>query len=52
MKFDMRLGLVPGHIVLDGDPPPLPQIGTPPNFRPISVLAKWLYGIRCHLVSR
>jgi len=23
---------------------------SPPNFRPISVVAKWLYGLRCHLV--
>ena len=29
---------------------PLPQRGTAPNFRPISVVAKWLDGLRCHLV--
>ena len=39
-----------GHIVLDGDPPPLPQGGTVPNFRPIFVAAKWLRGSTCHLV--
>ena len=27
---------------------PLPQRGTAPNFRPISVVAKWLHGSRCH----
>ena len=46
----MKLGLGPGHIVLDADPVPLSQRGTAPNFRPISVLAKWLDGLRCHLV--
>ena len=38
MKLDMQVGLGPGHIVLDGVPPP-PQRGT----------AKWLDGLRCHL---
>ena len=41
----------PGHIVLDGDPGPLPQRCTAPNFRPISVVAKWLVGSRCHTYS-
>ena len=27
MPFGTELGLGPGHIVLDGDPPPLPQKG-------------------------
>ena len=39
----------PCHSVLDGDPVPPPQRGAP-NFRPISVAAKWLHGSRCHLV--
>jgi len=30
MKFGMQVGLVPGHIVLDGDPAPLPQKGAEP----------------------
>jgi len=51
MKLGMRVGLGLGHIVLDGDPSPLPQRHTP-NFRPISVIAKWLDGSRCHLVGR
>jgi len=37
MKLGLQVGLGPGHIVLDGDPAPLPQRGTAPNFRPISL---------------
>jgi len=39
----MQVGLGPGHIALDGDPafPPSKE-HSPPNFRPISVAAKWL----------
>jgi len=33
MKLGMCVGLNPSHIVLDGDPTPLPQRGTAPNFR-------------------
>jgi len=29
-----------------------PQRGRAPNFRPISVVAKWLDGLRCHLIWR
>jgi len=38
------IGLGPGHIILDGDPAPPPVRGTvpAPNFRPISVVTKWL----------
>jgi len=52
MKFDTRVGLGPGHIVLDGDPAPLPKGAQPLNFRPISVVEKWLDGSRSHLVWR
>ena len=52
MKLGMRVGLGPGHNVLDGDPSSPPQRGTAPNFRPISVRAKWLNDSRCHLVGR
>jgi len=31
-KFGMQVGLGPGHIALDGDPAPLPQKGTAPQF--------------------
>jgi len=42
MKLGMEVGLGSGHIVLDGDPapPPLKKGGTPPNFRPTSIVAK------------
>jgi len=33
-KLGTRVGLDPGHIVLDGDPAPLPQRATPPIFGP------------------
>ena len=50
-KLGMQVGLGPDHIVLDADPaPPQPKGAQPPNFRPISVAAKWLHGSRCHLV--
>jgi len=53
MKLGVQVGLVPGHIVLDGEPAPLLQKGVePPNFQPISVVAKWLDGSRCHLAGR
>ena len=32
MKLGMQVGLDPGHIVLDGDPAPLLQRGTAPQF--------------------
>ena len=34
MKLGVQIGLGPGHIVLDGDPAPLPQRGTAPIFGP------------------
>jgi len=52
MKLGMQVGLGPGHIVLDGDPTPLPQMGTAPNFLAISDVAKWLDALRCHLLWR
>ena len=35
-----------------GPSSPSPKGAQPPNFRPISVAAKWLHGSRCHLVWR
>ena len=32
MKLGMQVGLGPGHIVLDGDPAPLPPKGHSPQF--------------------
>jgi len=53
MKHGVQLGLGSGHIVLDGDPAPAPQKwGRAPNFWPMSIVAKWLDGSRCHLVRR
>jgi len=52
IKLGMQVGLGPGHIVLDGDPASPPKGAQPPNFRPISVAAKWMHGSRCHLVWR
>jgi len=40
MKLGTEVGLGPSHTVLDGDPDPPPQKGhSPPNFRPMSVVA-------------
>jgi len=53
MALGMAVGLGPGHVVLDGDPTPLSKKrGRAPNFRPISVVAKWLDASRWHLVWR
>jgi len=39
------VGLSPGDFVLDGDPVPLPKKGqSPPNFRPMFIVAKRLDG--------
>jgi len=41
------------HCAIDGDPaPPPPKGQSRPSFRPISVVAKWLKGSRCHVVWR
>ena len=51
MAHGMDVGLGSGHIVLDRDPAPPPPKGSGgPNFQPISVVAQWLDGSRCHLV--
>ena len=48
-----QVGFGLGHIVLDGDSAPPPKKrGTAPNFRPMSVVAKWLDGLRYHLVQK
>ena len=48
-KLGIQVGLGPGHIALDGDQAPLPKRGTAPNIWPMSVVAKRLDGLRCHL---
>jgi len=52
MKLGMQVGLGPDRIVLGGDPAALPLKGhsPPPNFRPISIVAKRLHASKCHLV--
>jgi len=41
MTLGMKVGLGPGHIVLDGDPAPPPKGGHSPKiFSPMSVVAK------------
>jgi len=52
MKLGTEVGLVPDHIVSDGDPASPPPRGSAPNFQPMSVVAKRLDGSRCHLVGR
>jgi len=53
MPLGMEAGRGPGDIVLDGEWPSSPPKGTqPPNFRPMSIVAKRLDGSRCHLVRR
>jgi len=50
MKLGIEVGLGPGHIALDGDPASSPKKG--PNFQTMSVVAKRLDELRCHLVWR
>jgi len=50
MPLGTEVGLDLRDIVLDGDLAPLPKSGTAPNFRPVSVVAKRLDELRCHLV--
>jgi len=53
MKLGTKVGLGPNDIVLDGDPAPPPKKrkgGPAPNFRPLSVVAKRLDGLRYHMV--
>ena len=47
MKLGVLVGLGPSHTMLDGDPVPRKR-GTAPNFRPMSVVAKRLDGLRYH----
>jgi len=47
MALRMEVGLGPGHIVLDRDSATRTKGGTAPNFRPMSIVAKPLDGLRC-----
>jgi len=50
MPLGREVGLGPSDIVLDGDLAPPPQkrgqTGRAPNFRRMSIVAKWLDGLR------
>jgi len=47
VKLGLQVGFCPGYIVLDGDPVSPSQNATePPNFRPMSIVAKRLDGSR------
>ena len=52
MKLRVEVSLDPGHIVLDGDPAPRKKGTQPPNFRPMTIVAKQLDRSRCHLLLR
>jgi len=53
IKLGLRVGLGPGHIVLNGDPaPPSKKGGRVPHFWPMSIVAKRLDGSRWHLARR
>jgi len=53
LPLGTEVGVGPDDIVLNGDPaPPSPKGAQSPNFRPMSVVAKRLDGLRCHLVWR
>ena len=55
MPLGMESGLGPGDFVLNEDPapmPPMPKWGQSPNFSAMSIVAKRLDGLRCHLVWR
>ena len=52
MPLGMEVGLSPGDFVFDGGPGPLPKSKrgwSPPNFRLMSIVAKWLDWSRWHL---
>jgi len=51
MKLGTQVGLGPSHIVLDGDPAPLPHRGNP-QFSAHICCGQMADGSRCHLVER
>ena len=52
MALGTEVGLGPDHIVLHGDPAPLPKTAEPPaQFSAHIFEAKWLDGSSCHLVG-
>jgi len=52
-ELGTEVGLGPGHIALAGvSAPPKKGHSPPPNFQLMSIVAKRLNGLRCHLVWR
>jgi len=55
MKLGTQVGLGPGHVVLDGDPTPLPQRGKSSQFKahiccgPMAAWIKMLLGMEINL---
>ena len=49
MPLGTEVGLGPDDIVLDGDQLSSPKGAQPPRFRPMSVVAKRLDGLRCKM---
>jgi len=52
MKLGMQVDLGHGHIVLDGDPAPLPKRVRSSQFSAHIYCGQRLDGSRCHLVRR
>ena len=53
MPLGMEVGIGPGDLVFDEDPAPSQKgIPTPPNFWPMSIVAKRLNGSRYGMVRR
>jgi len=52
MPLGREVGLNPRDIVLDVLAPLPEKAAEPPNFRPMSIVARRLHGSRCHLACR
>jgi len=52
MALDIEVGVSPGDIVLDLHPAPPQKRTQPPNFWPVSIVAKRLYVSGYNLVRR
>jgi len=52
MPLATDVGIGPGDIVLDENSAPPKKGAQPPNFLPMSIVAKRLDGSRCHFVRR
>jgi len=52
MALGVEVGLSPGYFVLDRTQIFCSKRGGAPSHRPMSIAAKWLHVLRCHLVRR